>query len=44
MCLLLHWPGALRIEVLNGVLRELEKWTVPVIMLPGNHDQASAVP
>jgi DNA repair exonuclease SbcCD ATPase subunit len=36
-----HARGALRVELLNRVLRALQKWTVPVVMIPGNHDQVS---
>ena len=33
--------GALNVELLNRILRSLGKWTVPVIMIPGNHDQVT---
>ena len=36
-----HIRGALRVEVLNSVMRDLGGWTQPVVMLPGNHDQVS---
>jgi DNA repair exonuclease SbcCD nuclease subunit len=37
-----HVRGVLNVDLLNRVLRSLEKWTKPVIMIPGNHDQVSA--
>lgn len=36
-----HHRGFVRVDCLNAVLAELSKWTVPCIMLPGNHDQIS---
>mmetsp|Transcript_34442 Transcript_34442/g.82178 ORF Transcript_34442/g.82178 Transcript_34442/m.82178 type:complete len:481 (+) Transcript_34442:53-1495(+) len=36
-----HEKGILRIEPLNAVLQALSTWTVPLIALPGNHDQAT---
>lgn len=36
-----HVRGALSVELLNRVLKALRKWTQPVIMIPGNHDQVS---
>lgn len=36
-----HSRGALPVEPLNMVLRELEAWSVPVVLLPGNHDLVS---
>ena len=34
-----HVRGALSVDLLNRVLRALQMWTQPVIMIPGNHDQ-----
>ena len=34
-----HVRGSLNVELLNRVLRSLMKWTQPVILIPGNHDQ-----
>ena len=34
-----HVRGALSVDLLNRVLRALEQWTQPMIMIPGNHDQ-----
>lgn len=34
-----HVRGSLSVELLNRVLKSLRKWTQPVIMIPGNHDQ-----
>ena len=36
-----HVRGALNVELLNRVLKSLEKWRCPVIMIPGNHDQVT---
>ena len=36
-----HVRGTLPVRVLNACLAELTSWTVPVILLPGNHDQVS---
>ena len=36
-----HVRGALSVDLLNRVLRALEQWTQPVIMIPGNHDQVT---
>lgn len=36
-----HVRGALNVELLNTVLRSFRKWTQPVIMIPGNHDQVT---
>lgn len=36
-----HVRGSLSVELLNRVLKALGKWTQPVIMIPGNHDQVS---
>ena len=34
-----HQRGTLRVDCLNAVLDALKSWTVPMIMIPGNHDQ-----
>jgi DNA repair exonuclease SbcCD nuclease subunit len=34
-----HHRGFVRVDCLNAVLNALAKWTVPCIMIPGNHDQ-----
>ena len=36
-----HIRGALNVEILNRVMKCLQKWTQPVIMIPGNHDQVT---
>jgi DNA repair exonuclease SbcCD nuclease subunit len=36
-----HVRGALSVELLNRVLKSLEAWSQPVIMIPGNHDQVT---
>ena len=36
-----HVRGALNVALLNRVMRSLRKWEVPVIMIPGNHDQVT---
>jgi UDP-2,3-diacylglucosamine pyrophosphatase LpxH len=36
-----HHRGALPVETLNEIIRELAKWTQPTIMLVGNHDQVN---
>lgn len=36
-----HARGALPVEPLNLILKELEAWAVPVVMIPGNHDLIS---
>jgi len=33
-----HVRGTLSVELLNRVLKELNKWTQPVIMIPGKYD------
>jgi DNA repair exonuclease SbcCD nuclease subunit len=38
-----HVRGTVSVELLNRVLKSLNKWTQPVIMIPGNHDQVSQV-
>ena len=34
-----HHRRNLRVDTLNTVLQHLQNWTVPLIMIPGNHDQ-----
>lgn len=36
-----HHRGSLPIPTLNSVLDALSTWTVPMIMIPGNHDQVT---
>ena len=36
-----HHRGTLRVDCLNAVLDELRTWRVPLIMIPGNHDQVT---
>lgn len=36
-----HHRRTLRIDCLNTVLHELSTWTVPMVMIPGNHDQVT---
>lgn len=36
-----HHRGTLRVDCLNAVLKALENWRVPMIMIPGNHDQVT---
>jgi DNA repair exonuclease SbcCD nuclease subunit len=36
-----HHRGTLRVDCLNAVLKALEAWEVPMVMIPGNHDQIS---
>jgi len=36
-----HARGALPVTLLNSVLEVLGDWDVPLLMLPGNHDQVS---
>lgn len=36
-----HHRGSLPIPILNAVLDSLSKWKVPMIMIPGNHDQVT---
>lgn len=38
-----HVRGALQVELLNRILMSLRSWNsdIPVIMIPGNHDQVS---
>jgi DNA repair exonuclease SbcCD nuclease subunit len=36
-----HHRGTLRVDCLNSVLDHFRDWTVPMIMIPGNHDQVT---
>jgi DNA repair exonuclease SbcCD nuclease subunit len=36
-----HHRGTLRVDCLNSVLNHLHSWTVPMVMIPGNHDQVT---
>lgn len=36
-----HHRSTLRVDCLNAVLRALSCWSVPLIMIPGNHDQVT---
>jgi len=36
-----HVRGVLNVELLNRVLKSLQLWSQPVIMIPGNHDQVT---
>ena len=36
-----HHRGTLRVDCLNAVLNALRSWTVPMVMIPGNHDQVT---
>lgn len=36
-----HHRGTLRVDCLNIVLEKLSTWTVPMVMIPGNHDQVT---
>jgi DNA repair exonuclease SbcCD ATPase subunit/DNA repair exonuclease SbcCD nuclease subunit len=36
-----HQRGTLRVDCLNAVLQELQSWSVPMVMIPGNHDQVT---
>jgi len=36
-----HHRGSVRVDCLNAVLSALGEWEVPLIMMPGNHDQVS---
>lgn len=36
-----HVRGVLNVELLNRVLKSLQVWSQPVIMIPGNHDQVT---
>eukprot|EP00956_Cyclotella_meneghiniana_P030441 scaffold76682_cov82-Cyclotella_meneghiniana.AAC.1 len=34
-----HHRGYVRVDCLNAILHSMSQWTVPCIMIPGNHDQ-----
>lgn len=36
-----HHRGTLRVDCLNAVLDAFKAWTVPLVMIPGNHDQVT---
>jgi len=36
-----HHRGTLRVDCLNAILGALRSWQVPMIMIPGNHDQVT---
>lgn len=36
-----HHRGSLHVPTLNAILDVLSNWTVPMIMIPGNHDQVT---
>lgn len=36
-----HVRGSLRVDLVNAILSQLARWTQPMIMIPGNHDQNS---
>eukprot|EP00977_Amphora_coffeiformis_P023402 scaffold13260_cov163-Amphora_coffeaeformis.AAC.1 len=36
-----HQRGTLRVDCLHAVLQALSTWQVPMIMIPGNHDQVT---
>ena len=36
-----HHRGTLRVDCLNAILNEFRSWQVPMIMIPGNHDQVT---
>jgi len=36
-----HHRGTLRVDCLNAVLEHFRTWTVPMVMIPGNHDQVT---
>lgn len=36
-----HHRGTLRVDCLNAVLEHFRKWEVPMVMIPGNHDQVT---
>ena len=36
-----HHRGTLRVDCLNAILAELKTWQVPLVMMPGNHDQVT---
>lgn len=36
-----HHRGTLRVGCLNSILEHFRSWTVPMVMIPGNHDQVT---
>jgi DNA repair exonuclease SbcCD nuclease subunit len=36
-----HQRAVIRVNVLNAILDELRSWEVPLVMIPGNHDQVT---
>ena len=36
-----HHRGTIRVNTLNSILEALGRWTVPMVMIPGNHDQTT---
>jgi len=36
-----HHRATIRVDILNAVLGKLRSWEVPMIMIPGNHDQVT---
>lgn len=34
-----HHRGTVRVDCLNAVLNKLQTWDLPMLMIPGNHDQ-----
>ncbi|VEU42470.1 unnamed protein product [Pseudo-nitzschia multistriata] len=36
-----HHRGTLRVDCLNAILGALRSWKVPMVMIPGNHDQVT---
>eukprot|EP00980_Cylindrotheca_fusiformis_P009811 scaffold2157_cov111-Cylindrotheca_fusiformis.AAC.5 len=36
-----HHRGTLRVDCLNSILEHFRSWKVPMIMIPGNHDQVT---
>ena len=36
-----HHRGTIRVDLLNSVLDSLKEWEVPMVMIPGNHDQVT---
>lgn len=36
-----HHRGTLRVDCLNAILQAFRSWTVPLVMIPGNHDQVT---
>ncbi|CAJ1923078.1 unnamed protein product [Cylindrotheca closterium] len=36
-----HHRGTLRVDCLNAILNQFRSWEVPMVMIPGNHDQVT---